>query len=84
MAQEGHGKGPEEIPITIDDKPFKVDAETEGRVLYELGNVGADFELWIEARGQGNDILVENSTTKVMLKPGNVLYTARKKLNPGA
>jgi hypothetical protein len=71
------------VSITIDEKPHKPVPPVTGAMLYQLGQVAENMELWIEARGQGDDSPVPNDTSAVELRPGDRLYTARRELNPG-
>lgn len=84
MAKEHEGKGPEETPIMIDQKPFKVTNPMKGSDLYTIGGVGDAFELWLRARGDGDDLAIAQDHTEYTLDPGAKLYTVEKSLNPGA
>ena len=83
MANEHQGKGPEETPITIDQKPFKVTNPVKGSHLYSIGSVGDAYELWLRARGDGDDEAIAQDDTEYTLDPGAKLYTVEKSLNPG-
>lgn len=72
-----------EVPIKIDKTNDKTPTPTTGAALYILGKVGADYDLWLEAHGQGDDHLVANDAQPIDVAPGSHFYTAKKKLNPG-
>jgi hypothetical protein len=84
MANENHGKGPEEVPITIDRKPHKVTNPVKGSDLYALGGIASDYELYVESRGDEDDQLIENSDKTYKMEPGDKLYSSPKSLNPGS
>lgn len=90
MSQEekdqGHGGDLKEtVSIHIDKKEnLKSPNPTTGEALYILGGVDASvLDLWREAKGKGDDELIENSTAIVALHGGDKFYTAQKNLNPG-
>jgi len=72
-----------EVPITIDRRPFKVESPVKGSHLYQLGGISADYELYVEGRGQEDDQLIENGDKTYKMEPGDKLYSAPKSLNPG-
>lgn len=74
---------PAQVPIQIDKQPFKVENPVKGSHLYAIGGVGAAYELYVEARGPGDDQPIENSEKSYIMEPGDKLYTAEKALNPG-
>ncbi len=74
----------EEVPITIDRKPLKSPNPTTGAALYLLGAVKAEYDLFRETHGHGDDDLIPNDPTAVTLRPGDKFYTAQRTLNPGA
>ena len=80
MAKEDKGH---EVEIIIDKKPHKSPDPTTGAALYTLGTVQAGYDLFREARGKGNDELIPNDNTEIVLKPGDKFYTAQSSLNPG-
>jgi hypothetical protein len=80
-----HGGGhPQEVPITIDKNHFKSPDPTTGAALYVLGGIPADYDLWREVHGHGDDELIPNNNTQIDLKPGDKFYSAQRTLNPGA
>jgi hypothetical protein len=82
MSERAHH---DEVPITIDRNPEKSPNPTTGAALYVLGKVKPDYDLFRETHGHGDDELIPNdSTTTVDLKPGDRFYTAQRTLNPGA
>ncbi len=78
--EHGH---PKEVPIIIDKKHYKSPDPTTGAALYVLGGIAADYDLWREVHGHGDDELIPNDGTKVDLKPGDKFYSAQRTLNPG-
>lgn len=84
MADDKKDKAPKETTIHIDKKVLKSPDPTTGAALYVLGNVGADYELFREVHGQGEDEPVPNDATPIDLKNGEKFYTAQRTLNPGA
>ena len=93
---QGHGGNPgqgggnpgqggnNEITIHIDKKQYKSPSPTTGSALYSLGQVAAGYDLWREIHGKGDDELIANNGTLVVLKNGDHFYTAQSSLNPGA
>ncbi len=73
----------EEVPITIDKQPKKSPDPTTGSALYILGGISTQYDLFRETRGQGDDELIPNNNTEIILKPGDHFYSAQKSLNPG-
>lgn len=80
-ANQSHKK---EVTIHIDKKEYKTETPTTGAALYQLGGIGADYNLFEEVPGQGDDKLIPNDTTPIDLKDGEHFYSAQKKLKPGA
>jgi hypothetical protein len=76
----GHG-GPEQVPINIDHKPYKVQAgPTTGAQLRALPPVPADRDLWLERKGDDEKILPE---TVLDIRHHLDFYTAPSTINPG-
>ena len=71
-----------EVSITIDKRQLKTPTPTTGAVLYVLGQVGADYDLWLDVPG-GEDQLIPNDAKPLDVKEGSHFYTAKKKLKPG-
>ena len=44
-----------EVPIKVDKTNLKTLPKTTGAALYLLGNVGADYDLWLEVPGPAED-----------------------------
>jgi hypothetical protein len=81
MAQPDHG-----IPIQIDHKPYKAPrSPMTGSELRALAQppITAQYDLWAETRGQGDDVKVEDGQG-VAIEPGAHFYTALATINPGA
>ena len=68
-----------EVPIKVDKTNLKTLPKTTGAALYLLGNVGADYDLWLEVPGPAEDQFVINDGSEVDVKPGSHFYTAKKK-----
>lgn len=79
----GQGGGDREVTIHIDKKRYKSPNPTTGAVLYSLGQVAAGYDLWREVHGKGDDDLITNDATAVVLKEGDHFYSAQSSLNPG-
>lgn len=77
---------PKEIPFTIDKTPHKLPADqnpTSGQFLRNLEpKVTEEYDLWLRARGQEDDQLVE-AETSVEVRPGDHFYTAKRVITPG-
>lgn len=85
LNEQGSNQGNDRFtPITIDKKPYKVREPVTGLELYGLAAVGPEYDLYLEVRGRGDDILVPRTEKVFDLKPGDHLYTAQSSLNPGA
>lgn len=80
----GPGGGDKEITIHIDKNQYKSPSPTTGAALYTLGHVAQGYDLWREVHGKGDDELIVNDATQVVLKNGDHFYTAQSSLNPGA
>lgn len=80
----GHGGGNNEITIHIDKNQYKSPSPIPGAALYALGHVATGYDLWREVHGKGDDELIANDSTQVILKNGDHFYTAQSSLNPGA
>jgi hypothetical protein len=72
-----------EVNITIDKKHKKSPNPTTGAALYVLGEVKAGYDLWRETHGHGDDELIRNDSSQVILHDGDKFYTAQSTLNPG-
>lgn len=82
MSEAAHGD--HGVPITIDKEHLRSPEHTTGKALYTLGKVPPGYELWLEVKGPGDDILIANDETKVEVKAGSHYYTAKSTLNPGS
>lgn len=73
-----------EVPIVIDKHPKKSPNPTTGAALYILAGINpAQYDLFRETRGQGDDEPILNNNAEIILKPGDHFYSAQKSLNPG-
>jgi len=72
------------VEVSIDRKHHKSPDPTTGAALYVLGAVPANYDLWREVCGKGDDELVPNDGTKIDLKEHEKFYSAQRTLNPGA
>lgn len=72
------------IDIVIDGQKHETTETTTGSSLYHLGKVKPDFDLFREVRGQGDDELIPNSDAAIHVREGDVFYSAKRTLNPGA
>lgn len=71
------------IAIIIDRKPrFATTTPLTGRELKELGEVKAEFDLFMVVAGPDNDRLIGDDES-VDLKPGTRFISAPRELNPG-
>jgi hypothetical protein len=81
----GGGQGHDTASIHIDKQNLKTPTPTTGAALYVLGNVNAaKYDLFLEAPGKGDDLLIPNDITVQNVKDGSHYYSAQKALNPGA
>jgi len=74
----------ETVKIYIDRKEHESPRHTTGVNLYVLGSVNATtHDLWKEEQGKGDDQLVDNNASPILLKEWEHFYSAQKDLNPG-
>lgn len=73
----------DEVPIKIDKTNLKTPTPTTGAALYALGNVGAEYDLYLEVAGPGDDEFILNDGAPRDVTPGSHFYTSKKTLNPG-
>lgn len=73
-----------QVHIFIDKAQRVSPNPTTGAALYALGSIGADYDLFREVRGKGDDELIASDATSVTLKDGDHFYSVQKTLNPGA
>lgn len=71
------------VHITIDRKHYESPQETTGHALYVLGNIQQGYDLFREAHGSGDDELIRNDQSPVVLHDGDKFYSAQSTLNPG-
>ena len=70
--------------IVIDSRTYESPEITTGAALYHLGQIKSDFDLFKEIKGRGDDELVHNNGDQVAIRNGDVFYSAKHTLNPGA
>lgn len=81
---EDHDQRPHPIPIQIDGRPHKAPrTPMTGSELKALGGVAADYDLWFEAPGLGDDQKLVD-TAPFPVRQGNHFYSAPRTINPGA
>jgi hypothetical protein len=79
MSQEGnHQHGGHKIRIHIDRKPYESENPTIGKSLYILGEVPAHRELFKEASGNHEDLLIPKDDHKVHLTEDEHFYSAKE------
>lgn len=71
------------VNIIIDKKHVTSPNPTTGHTLYVLGNVPANYDLYRELHGKGDDELIPNDATAVELKNGDHFFSSKQSLNPG-
>jgi hypothetical protein len=72
------------VHIFIDKRKVESPSPTTGVALYSLGNISAEYDLFREVHGHGDDELIPRDDSAVTLKNGDHLYSVQKSLNPGA
>ena len=72
-----------EVRIHIDRKPFPSPSVTTHAALYQLGQVAAGYELFLEVQGDKEDEPIPNNQTVIHLKEDQHFYSAQVTLNPG-
>lgn len=75
---------PKTAQIHIDGHHHEVPVMTTGAALYSLGQIKADYDLFREVKGPGDDQFIENSTKALEVHSGDQFYSAKRTLNPGA
>lgn len=78
-------KKPKQIDFTIDRQSFEVPKQPlTGALLRDLAepNIGPDRDLYLEAKGDKEDKLIELSQ-EVQLKDGMHFFTAPASIQPG-
>jgi hypothetical protein len=73
----------QEVNITIDKQHKRSPNPTTGAALYVLGAVKPGYDLFRETHGQGDDELIRNDNTQILLHEGDRFYSAQQTLNPG-
>jgi hypothetical protein len=73
------------VEIFIDKKRYESPDPTTGSALYRLGGVDPNtYDLYREIHGKGDDELIRDDQSSVVLKNGEHFFTVQKKLNPGS
>lgn len=72
------------VNIIIDKKHLTSPNPTTGSALYTLGSVPANFDLYRELHGKGDDESIPNDATPVELKNGDHFFSSKQSLNPGS
>lgn len=74
----------DQVVIHIDKKEYRSPNPTTGAALYVLGEINsANYDLYQEVPGHGDDQLVPNDETKIKLRNGEHFYSVQKNINPG-
>lgn len=76
---------PNHIPFKIDNQEFKLDPSenpVSGQYLRDLASVGEDYDLWLRARGNEDDTLIEAGGSYT-IEPGFHFYTSKREITPG-
>jgi hypothetical protein len=85
MSNPNTAEGPREIPIKIENKPYKAPKSSmTGLELRDLADpkITPDRDLYLEVHGRGKDRLIGDQEA-VALEPGMHFYIAPKTVNPG-
>lgn len=72
------------VHIFIDKRKVESPNPTTGLALYSLGNISAEYDLFREVHGHGDDEFIPKDDSAVTLKNGDHFYSVQKSLNPGA
>lgn len=73
----------ETVTIHIDKNKYTSPDPTTGAALYTLGKIPANYDLFEEIHGPGDDKLIPNDNTSIDLKNGLHFYSIKQTLNPG-
>lgn len=74
---------PHEVRIHIDRKPYSSPRKTTHSALYQLGQITAGYELFLEVQGNEEDQPIPNDAGEIDLKQDMHFYSAQVTLNPG-
>ena len=72
------------VVFHIDKAQHKLQPPITGSKLYSLAAVGAGYDLYLEAKGPGDDLFIANEETEVPVNNGDKVYSAQSSLNPGS
>ncbi|MFA5841122.1 MAG: hypothetical protein WC847_02540 [Candidatus Paceibacterota bacterium] len=82
---DNNKKEKDSVVVHIDKSEYRSPNPTTGVALYALGNINsAEYDLYQEVPGHGDDKLIPADTTEIKLKNGEHFYSVQKKINPGA
>lgn len=74
----------DQVVIHIDKKEYRSPNPTTGAALYVLSGINpANYDLYQEVPGHGDDQLVPNDEAKIKLRNGEHFYSVQKNINPG-
>jgi hypothetical protein len=73
-----------EVEIIIDRKRLESPRNTTGAALYALGQVPADFSLYRETPGPGEDEPILNDTNPIRVHRHEKFYSSPGQVTPGA
>jgi hypothetical protein len=73
----------ETVHVFIDKEKVESPNPTTGLALYNLGSISAEYDLFREVHGHGDDELIPRDDSAVTLKNGDHFYSVQKSLNPG-
>ncbi len=74
---------PNEVPVHIDRKLYKLESPTTGFALYGAAGIPEGYDLFREVRGPGDDEFIPKDNSEVVLQNGDHFYSAQSTLNPG-
>lgn len=72
------------VHIFIDGRKMESPNPTTGHALYALGNISAEYDLFREVHGHGDDEFIPRDDHSITLKNGEHFYSVQRSLNPGA
>ncbi|UXI66128.1 multiubiquitin domain-containing protein [Tahibacter amnicola] len=78
MSNQEHERPPHDVRIHIDHNQYQSPTPTTGNALYALGNVAANRQLFRQAHGNQDDVLIERSDDPVDLKQGDHFYSHKE------
>lgn len=72
-----------EFSIHIDKKLYKLTSPSTGAKLYSTGGVRSGYDLYQEVPGSGDDVLVPNDATPIVLENGMHFSSIQRAITPG-